>query len=110
MRQSHTAGGIMSDFSKNDYVMLEVGRKRAFQEIARRLGKEHAITKMMGTLAWGRYKGESGTNTGLRAAVYAVGFLDGFFDALNLWARDHDTNAQQVMLSCYSTSFHVDKS
>jgi len=59
-------------------------------------------------LAWGRYKAETGPQPNLRTAIEAKGFLDGFFDALNLWARDNDTGAQRIMLDLYPLGMKKD--
>ena len=95
----------MNGYSKEDYLFMAQRRVSAFREIARKLGKEHAITKMMGTLAWGRHKAETGPQPTLCSAVAMVAFLDGYFDALNVWARDNDSGAQRIMLENYPTGY-----
>lgn len=93
-------------FSAEDYRLMVRRRTSAFQTIAEKLGKVHPITKMMGTLAWGRFKKEFGPDGGgLREAVEAKGFLDGSFDILNLWARDNDPKAQRIMLNIYPSGY-----
>jgi hypothetical protein len=93
------------NYGANDYRHMVNIRTTAFQAIARKLGKDHSITKMMGTLAWGRFKCEGGPSGGLREAVEAKGFLDGSFDILNLWARDNDSKAQRIMLEIYPSGY-----
>lgn len=88
----------MVTFDRKHYDGLSDDRIRAFRKIADELGKDHPITRMMGTLAWGRFKAEQGPGGTLRTAVEAYGFLNGYFDALNHWARDNDRDAQRVML------------
>jgi hypothetical protein len=95
----------MIAYKKEDYVSMARARVTAFQRIARELGPEHAITKMMGTLSHGRHQCEHGTDFGLREAVEEKGFLDGFFNCLNLWARDNDGKAQRVMLNHYPSGY-----
>ena len=80
-------------------------RRTAFRQIARKLGKEHAITEMMGNLAWGRGDFEGGMDSGLQDAIREMSALDGAFSILNLWARDHDTKAQRIMLDLYPMRF-----
>jgi hypothetical protein len=93
----------MNAFSRADYDAMSRDRISAFRRIADRLGKENPVTKMMGSLARGRHKAEQGPEGNLRTAVKEYGFLEGYFDALNLWARDHDYSAQRVMLEEWPT-------
>ena len=95
----------MTAYTKKDFLWMASRRLDAFQQIAKRLGKDHPITKMMGSRAWGRHKDETGSQPDLRAAVLEVGSLDGAFDVLNLWARDNDPKAQRVMGELYPTNF-----
>jgi hypothetical protein len=96
----------MIAFSSDDFEHMARARIVAFKRIADALGENHAITKMMGGLAWGRYDCEpSPSNKGLRAGAEAKGFLDGYFASLNLWARDNDTKAQRVMLDLYPRGY-----
>lgn len=97
----------MKKLTADQWVRLVQARVSAFKAIAEALGKDHPLTKMMGPLAWGRHDAEWGPDLNLRKAVYAVGFLDGAFRQLNLWARDHDTKAQTVMLRLYPRGFFV---
>ena len=80
-------------------------RESALTQIARKRGKEHAITKMMGTAAWGRHPFETGPEQRLRNAVEYKAGLDGMFHILNLWARDNDRGAQRIMLDIYPTNY-----
>lgn len=98
------------NYSKDDYALMYLKRKSALQKIADKLGKDHQITKMMGTMAWGRNNSEPGVSAGLREYVEAKGFLDGAFNILNLWARDNDLNAQRIMLSVYPSGYESDSS
>lgn len=76
--------------------------------IAAELGKDHPVTNMMGSLAWGRHDAEwGGDGPKLRTATYALGFLDGIFNAINLWARSNDQKAQRVMLKNYKVGFYA---
>lgn len=93
---------------RKNRAVYEVRRSRqwqAFGEIARTLGKDHAITKMMGSRAWGRHPFAHGPDEGKDDAVHEVGALDGAFDILNLWARDHDREAQAVMTRLWPFSW-----
>jgi len=92
-------------FTKDDYLYMADMRRHAFMEIAAKLGKEHAITKMMGGMAWSRSRAEQGPEPTLHSAIREMAFLDGYFDALNLWARDHDYGAQQTMLNIYPSNW-----
>jgi hypothetical protein len=92
----------MIAYSAEDFAHMARLRVAAFRKIAEALGKNHAVTKMMGGLAWGRYDCEpSPSNSGLRAGATAKGFLDGYYQCLNLWARDNDTKAQLTMNNLY---------
>jgi hypothetical protein len=96
----------MIAYSADDFAHMARLRVAAFRKIAEALGKNHAITKMMGGLAWGRYDCEpSASNKGLRAGAEAKGFLDGYFECLNLWARDNDPPAQRTMLDLYPRGY-----
>lgn len=87
------------NYSAKDYAYTARIRVRAFTLIADKLGKNHEITKMMGSLSYGRHRWERGPDRqGLRDCATEFGFLCGFFDCLSLWARDHDPNAQRIML------------
>ena len=80
-----------------DYERRRSRQWMAFRAIAKELGKDHEITKMMGSRAWGRHPFEGGPEQTTYSVAHEVGALDGAFDILNLWARDHDYKAQQVM-------------
>lgn len=96
------------NYTKEDYNYMAIKRRNAFCKIAEALGKNHPITKMMGTLAWGRHNFEQGPQGNLRTAIREMSALDGMFTILNIWARDNDTKAQQIMLGIYSMSFEED--
>ncbi len=93
------------NFKKQDYDKMAVNRKIALMDIANKLGLEHPITKMMGSLAWGRHNAEQGPETSLRTAVREMAYLDGAFNVLNLWARDNDRKAQRIMLDLYPSKW-----
>ena len=95
----------MINFKKQDYDLMANHRKIAFKRIAEKLGNEHPITKMMGSMAWGRNKAEQGVEQSLRTAVREMSFLDGAFEILNTWARDNDRTAQRIMLDLYPSSW-----
>jgi hypothetical protein len=87
---------------QSEYVRPINAKVRAFREIARALGPDHPITKNMGTLAWGRHKHELGPEPRKDSAIYANGFLEGQFEALNQWAANNDRGAQRTMLDIWS--------
>lgn len=91
--------------SKEDYLRFNLARVKAFTGIARKLGKDHEITRRMGSLAWGRSNAEQGPQPTLRSVTEEFGYLNGFFDALNIWARDNDPKAQRVMLSVWPSGY-----
>ena len=72
-------------------------RIRNFVAIAKALGAEHPITQMMGNLSHGRHNWEPGPSITLEKAIVEASALDGCFHILNLWARDHDRDAQNKM-------------
>ena len=95
----------MGDFTKDDYNYMANNKRYAFVKIAEKLGKDHPITKMMGSRAWGRHPYEQGMKHTLRGAIMDMAALDGAFDILNLWARDNDQLAQRIMLGIYPLSW-----
>lgn len=85
--------------SKEQYAQMITARLAAFRAIANELGKDHAMTLLMGSLAWGRYGAEMGpSDQTIRKHAEAFGFLNGSFSVLNSWARINDPAAQRVML------------
>ena len=98
------------NYSTDDFLYMMRLREAAFREIAGKLGKEHAITKMMGGRAWGRHPFETGPEPTLRKAIEGKASLDGAFDILNLWARDNDTAAQRVMLDLWPSGYRSSRS
>jgi hypothetical protein len=92
-------------YKKEDYQHMARIRVVAFKEIAKRLGKEHPITRMMGSLAWGRHDWEQGPQPNLHGAIGELYALNGVFSVLNAWARDHDSGAQRLMLSLWPRGF-----
>lgn len=92
-------------YKREDYNHMANLRRVAFKAIADKLGPKHEITRMMGSLAWGRSNFEQGGDSNLQTAIREMSGLDGFFDAINHWARDHDSNAQRVMLDLYPRGF-----
>ena len=85
---------------KAEWMHLAAKRRNAIQEIAKALGKDHAITSMMGSMAWGRHdwEGIPGTTQG---AIRQASALEGAFWVLNIWARDNDSVAQSKMLDIW---------
>ncbi len=94
------------NLKKEQYLLCIRKKTRAFTEIANLLGKEHPITKMMGSLAWGRHSFETGPQPNLQDAVYAVGALNGMFQIINTWARDNDPDAQNKIIKLYPQGFN----
>jgi hypothetical protein len=95
----------LGSYTRQDFQFMAARRKVAFKAIAHRLGKNHAITKMMGSLAWGRHRFEEGAEGNLRTAIEDKAALDGAFSILNQWARDNDRDAQRIMLDLYPSSY-----
>lgn len=91
-------------YGTKDYTAMARTRLRAFEKIATALGKDHPITKMMGSRAWGRHDKEQGPESTLRKAIAEYASLDGAFSVLNTWARDNDRAAQRVMLDLYPSA------
>jgi len=89
--------------TKADYLVLAARRKRALMSVAEQLGKEHALTKMMDCMAWGRSAAEqTGSGTTLQTAVAEWAYLVGAYDVLNTWARDNDIKGQIVLVKAWS--------
>jgi hypothetical protein len=76
-------------------------RRRAFQEVAKALGKGHPITELMGSLAWGRHWHERGAHNhnNLRAAAEEFGALEGYAAILRNWARINSDHGAANLLS-----------
>lgn len=86
-------------FTTADYNRLETALLRAAMNTAQKLGKAHPMTKMLGSLAWGRHGAEAGpSGSQLRPALHAVSFVEGYLACVILWARDADSGAQRVLL------------
>ncbi|MDP2663795.1 MAG: hypothetical protein Q8R28_24025 [Dehalococcoidia bacterium] len=83
--------------TKDEYIARVSRRERAFRQVAMGLGKEHELTRMMHTLAWGRHDWEWGPIVTKDNACFAAGALDGYWRALYLWAANHDRLAMQTM-------------
>lgn len=92
-------------YNKDDYNYMAAIRKNAFVKIANKLGKEHPITKMMGSLAWGRHNAEQGVEGNLHTAIREMAYLDGFYDCLNLWMRDNDRGTQHLIRDMYPRNY-----
>jgi hypothetical protein len=88
-------------YTKDDYLAMANERRAAFRKIADKLGKDHVITKMMGSLAWGRHDAEQGPAPSLASAIREMAYLDGYFHCLKLYARDHEYNVLRLMNDIY---------
>lgn len=97
----------MASYNKDHYDAMCDLRRYAFQNIAKALGKEHEITKLMGPLAWGRNDFEPKPDRKVADAHAEFGYLEGCFHILNIWARDNDVVAQMVMLKHWPRGYHV---
>jgi hypothetical protein len=86
---------------KEDYNRMAREKLWKFQQIAKALGKDHPITKMMGSRAWGRHNFEQGVEGTLHSAITESASLSGAFDVINTWAHDNDYNAQQTILKIW---------
>ena len=87
--------------TKAEWQTLAWERRKWLQDIAKALGKEHPVTKMMGSLAWGRHNWESGPTPTLQSAIQEAAAVGGVFYILNLWARDNNMEAQRRMLDIW---------
>lgn len=97
----------MARHKREEIESYSAAKVRAFQQIARTLGKDHPITKMMGSLAWGRSHAERGPDSTAQDVAVEFGYLQGYFDALNFWARDHDAKAQRVMRRLWPSGYRT---
>ena len=89
--------------TKADYLVLASRRKRALMAVAEFLGKDHKLSQMMGSMAWGRSEAEqTGSGTTLQTAVAEWAFLGGAYEVLNTWARDNDIKGQIVLVKAWS--------
>ena len=87
----------MIDWKKDEYNAAARRLLWKFQQIAKALGKDHPITKMMGSRAWGRHNYEQGPEGNLRTAIREYASLLGAFDVMNKWVHDNDYDAQKIM-------------
>lgn len=86
-------------WTKEEYKRRERAAVRAFVNTAKELGKGHSMTRLMGSLAWGRHPFERGpSDQGLKDCIYAAAGLDGMYQVLNMWGREYDTAAQRVLI------------
>jgi hypothetical protein len=95
------------NYKKDDYNFMAHRRRMAFEQIAKALGKDHPITKMMGSRAWGRSSFEQGPQGNLQSAIREMAAYDGAFDIMNTWARDNDMAAQKKMSDIYPHRFET---
>lgn len=100
----------MAAYTREDYELMCDRRRHAFQEIARKLGKEHRITLLMGPLAWGRNEYEHSPGRTAANAHEEFGYLEGCFHILNIWARDNDQQAQRSMLKLWPHGYESARS
>ncbi len=71
----------------------------AFTEVARSLGTDHAMTKIMGGLAWGRYDPEGGPDQqGVKALAVRYGFLLGCERMLVSWCNANGEYGARCLL------------
>ena len=93
---------------KENWILEGQCRIYALQAIAKKLGKEHPVTKMLGSLAWGRHEWEYGSRANLQAAIILASAMDGVYHTINLWARDNDKKAQNIIITTYQAR-HVER-
>jgi hypothetical protein len=88
--------------TKAEYILRGRLYEERFRRIAAALGKEHTITKMLGPLAWGRHDWELGPHPLLPQAIRCLGALEGYFAAINMWARDNDRVSQGMIVKIWN--------
>lgn len=91
------------NYTADDYRYMATLRVRALADIAKKLGKDHPVTQMLGSMAWGRSDWEEGPEGNLRTAVRHMSALDGVATVLRIWCRDHDREAQRIIIDSYPT-------
>ncbi len=91
------------DYHRIDYAWMADNRERWIKEICAELGPEHPVTLMFGNLSYGRHNYEVGPESTLRKEIERFAALGGYYDCVNLWCRDHDRKAQQVLLKRWKT-------
>ena len=87
--------------SKKEWMNIGYRREGRFRRIAEALGDKHPITKMMGTLVWGRHSWEPGLSEPKEALIVKAAALDACFSILNTWALHHDPTAQRIILNIW---------
>mgnify|MGYP001586936065 CR=1 FL=1 len=51
--------------------------RQALEQIAKEVGNDHALYKILGSVAWGRFDGEPTATDSKDNAVFGLGFLQG---------------------------------
>lgn len=88
-------------FKKEEYNTVARVKVGAMFKIAKALGEDHAITKLMGSFAWGRHDAEQGPDSNLQTAIREMAFVDGYYKALVRWASINDRKALKIMVEIY---------
>lgn len=86
---------------KDDLICRRAAWDSALNSIARELGKDHWITKGMGTVAWGRYDGEPTPTDSVGNVAMGWGFLRGVRYALLQVARDQSLPDERVLATIH---------
>jgi len=90
-----------AQMNKAQWIQEGYLREKALRAIAGKLGKGHAVTEMMGGLAWGRHAWEMGPRSTLQGAIILAAAMEGIYHTINLWARDNDRKAQDIIIKTY---------
>lgn len=92
----------MGNQRKEDLDRLRRQWARALESIAREVGSNSDVYKIMGTVAWGRYDGEpAASGDGLTHIAMGYGFLMGVRYATLNAARHFDLNGEKQLARIY---------
>ena len=89
----------MSGWTKDQYANAEHAYMVALQDVAKQLGEDHPVTKLMGGFAWGRHEKQGGPDSNnLRDRAVAYGYVVGCERMLIKFCNHiGDTDARRVI-------------
>lgn len=87
-------------WSKEEYAKAEHAYVSAFQDVAKKLGEDHQMVKLMGGLAWGRHEQQGGPDSNnLRDRAVAYGYVHGCERMMVKWCNlVGDEGARRILI------------
>ena len=94
------------NYKREDYAHMARLRCSGLAKIAQVLGKEHMVTKLMGSAAWGRSDFEHGPDTNLQTEIRWMAGQDGMVEILKSWCRcNGDDKTMRIINEHYPRGF-----